>query len=454
MKINLKNFLRGYILIIFLIIFVIFFLKNIIIQNNINLEIIMTFIVIATIIVLNVVTDKKKYSLNKIFWYFSFFFMFLAPLLQYVTGYNPWGHFLSDENMLKANYSLIIWFTLYAITYKIVTKKETNNINIGKINLKNSTLNFFIVCSFFAFGIALVLIGFGNLFLRGQNQTSFDTGFVNTVISNFIRTVPVYAISYAIYYYKKNNKLNIIKIIILIVLLMCLNYPVSLSRYWIGTVYIGIALIIFGKYLKNKTFDIGIIFVFAVIFPIFQVFKWYTLNDLITGTASVNLIEVYNNADFDAYSLFVRTFEYVETFGITYGKQLLTTVLFFIPRAIWPTKSIPTGELVATSQNQLFTNLSAPLQAEGLVNIGYIGIILYAIIVAYLTKKLDIHYWERENDGTRFIDYIYPFCIGLFIFLLRGSFHPVIVLSFTFFLFMIIWKIINFIKIKIKKLKE
>ena len=154
------------------------------------------------------------------------------------------------------------------------------------------------------------------------------------------------------------------KIVILLILLLCLNFPVSLSRYWIGSVYIGIGLIAFGKYLGTKTFDIGIIFVFAVIFPIFQLFKWYTLTDLITGTTTMNLIEVYNNADFDAYSLFVRTFEYVGDFGITYGKQLFTTLLFFIPRVIWPTKSIPTGELVATAQNQFFTNLSAPLQAE------------------------------------------------------------------------------------------
>ena len=59
-------------------------------------------------------------------------------------------------------------------------------------------------------------------------------------------------------------------------------------------------------------------------------------------------------------------------------------------------------------------------------------------------------YWEQENDGTRFIDYIYPFCIGLFIFLLRGSFHPVIVFSFTFFIFIIIWKVCSIIKTKSK----
>lgn len=361
MKVNIKNIFKAYMLIIFLIIFIIFCLKSIEVEININFEIVFTFIIIATIIIMNVVTDDRKYSLNKVFWYFSFFFMFIAPLFQYITGYRQWNHYLSNENMLKANYALIIWFLLYAITYKLIKKKEKKK--IPEINLKNRTLNFFIICSFVALAIAIVLIGFKSLFVRGENQINFDTGFINTIISDFIRTIPVYAITYAIYYYKK-NRLNMFKIIILLILLLCLNFPVSLSRYWVGSVYIGIGLIAFGKYLGTKTFDIGIIFVFAVIFPIFQLFKWYTLTDLVTGTTTINLIEVYNNADFDAYSLFVRTFEYVGDFGITYGKQLFTTLLFFIPRAIWPTKSIPTGELIATAQNQAFTNLSAPLQAE------------------------------------------------------------------------------------------
>lgn len=444
MKIKLKNVLKGYILIISLFLFVILFFKfaNVQIYNK-DLELMITFIVIATIIVINVVIDNRKYSLNKVFWYFSFFFLFLAPLFQYVTEYQPWGHFLSHDNLIKTNYTLIIWFILYAITYKISkVKKKTYG---EKIQLKNSTVNFFIVCSFIALAIAVILIGFKDLFSRGNNQVDFGVGFVNVIISNFIRTIPVYALAYSLYYYKK-NKLNLFKILTLIFLLVFLNYPVSISRYWIGTVYIGIGIIAFGKLLKSKTFDVGIVFVFAVIFPLFQVFKWYTLEELFNGTATFNLATVYNNADFDAYSLLTRTFEYIDSFGITYGKQLLSSVLFFIPRIIWPTKAIPTGELIASSQNQFFTNLSAPLQAEGLINFGYIGIILYAIILAKVLKYMDVRYWEKENDGTHFIDYIYPFSLGLLIFLLRGAFHPVVVYTFTFFILLIMWKIWYIVK--------
>lgn len=443
MKINLKKLLKGIMLIISLIIFVALFLNNMVIETNVNSEIIVTFIVIATIIILNIVFDDKKYSLNKVFWYFSFFFMFLAPLLQYISGYTPWNHYLSENMMIKTNYFLIIWFICYSITY-IITKEKKYNIK-NRISLENSTLNLFLGCAFTALILAIGLIGFKNLFLRSSNQTNFDVGFMNKVVSNFLRTVPVFGLAYALYYYKI-NKINITKIILFLFFLICLNYPASLSRYWIGTVYIGIALISFGKYLKSKSFDIGIIFVFAVIFPVFQVFKWYTISDLINGTIKINLLKVYNNVDFDAYSLLIRAFEYIETFGITHCKQLLTTVFFFVPRMIWPGKSIPTGELIATAQNQVFTNLSAPLQAEGLINIGYIGIIVYSVILGFLLKKIDITYWKEENDGTRFIDYVYPFGIGLLIFLLRGSFHPVVVLSFTFFIFLIIWRIVNNIK--------
>lgn len=452
MKVKLKNVLKGYILIIGLITFVIVCLKNVNLKiYNLDFEIIVTFIVIGVVIVLNVVMDNRTYSLNKIFWYFSFFFLFLAPLFQYMTGYEVWGHKLSHDSLVKTNYTLIIWFILYAITYKFTKIKEKKEKK--EIQLKNSIVNFFIILSFIALLVAIVLIGFKELFSRSSNQVDLGVGFVNTVVSNFIRTVPVYALSYSLYYYKK-NKLNILKIIILLLLLLALNYPISTTRYWIGTVYIGIAIIAFGKLLRSKTFDIGIVFVFAIIFPLFQIFKWYTIEDLINGTATFNLATVYNNVDFDAYSILVRAFEYVNSFGITYGKQLLSSLLFFIPRAIWPTKTIPTGELIATAQNQFFTNISAPLQAEGLINFGYIGVIIYAIILAKIVKYMDVRYWEKERDGTHFIDYIYPFSLGLLIFLLRGAFHPVIVYTFTFFLLLIIWKIWCILKKQLKKHTE
>lgn len=441
MKFKLKNMLNSMILLITLVIIIFSYITNMNLLNAIKTNVIVSFILISLIVIINILTDKRKFSLNKTFWYFNFFFLFLAPFLQYISNYHMWGYYISDELHIKTNLWIIIWMLIYTFVNKVVKIENRDKKEIKEIKITKKMLNVFLVISIVALILGIALIGFSNLFERSKNNVDLGADNISGVIVSFIRTIPVYATLYAIYYYQK-NKTGILYIIILFMVTILLNYPVSITRYWIGAVYIGLMIILLRRKLKNKTFDIGMIAVFAIIFPIFQLFKWYNLSDLINGNVKIdNLINVYNNADFDAYSMFARAFLYVEKISITYGKQLFSSIFFFIPRSIWNTKAIPTGQLIAEAQNQWFTNLSCPLIAEGYMNFGYVGIIIYAVLIGIGIKYLDNLYWNKEKDIRIAIDFVYPFGIGLLIFLLRGAFHPVVVYTFSFFLFVIVWRL-------------
>ena len=452
MKFKTKDILNSMILFIVLASIIYIYIANINILNTMDKSVIISFILIGVIAIINVLSDKRTFSLNKTFWYFNLFFLFLAPLLQYISNYHMWGYDISDELHIKTNLWIIIWMLIYTFVNKVVKIEKRNKKEKREITINKKTLNIFFTISIVALIIGIALIGFSNLFLRSKNNVDLGADNISGIIIGLIRTIPVYATAYAIYYYQK-NKTGILYVIILFIITFLLNYPVSITRYWIGAVYIGLIIILLRKKLKNKAFDIGMIVVFAIIFPIFQLFKWYDLNDLIKGNIEIsNLINVYNNVDFDAYSMLARAFLYMQDFSITYGKQLFSSVFFFIPRSIWSTKAIPTGQLIAEAQGQQFTNLSCPLIAEGYINFGYIGIIIYAVLIGILIKYLDNLYWNREKYIITTIDFVYPFCIGLLIFLLRGAFHPVVVYTFSFFLFIIIWrlgsKIIENLKLK------
>ena len=181
---------------------------------------------------------------------------------------------------------------------------------------------------------------------------------------------------------------------------------------------------------------------FAILFPIFQLFKWYGINIL----TDFNLIlskfsSTYNNADFDAYSMFARGIDYVSQNGHTNGHQILASLLFLIPRAIWSDKPVPSGQFIAEAQHQFFTNLSFPLIGEGYLDFGVLGIFVFAIVFAKITSKLDYEYWHN-SDISSVIRYVYPFSFGIFIFLQRGSMQPVVVYTFAFYLFLIIFNFI------------
>lgn len=439
MKKNKINLIQTFILIIIILIIIFVYLNNLNLTTELDYKVISTFFVIALLIIINIIMDTRHFSLNKIFWYFSFFFLFFSPLIQYISGYVMWGYNI-DEYYTKANLLIIVWFLFYTISNKTYILKKEKIEKVKEINLNIKTLKVFLILSVLSFIIAIIIIGFEGLFIREKNAIRLWADNINTIITNLIRTVPVFSTLYAVYYYKKYKK-GILYVIILFLITLLLNYPVSVTRYWIGAVYIGLFLVIFKDIIKNRIFDLGMIFVFLIVFPVFQLFKWYSLENLFSDNLVFNrILGAYNNADFDAYSMFARSFSYVEIYGITYGKQLLSSLLFLIPRSIWPNKSVHTGQLIAESQGQTFTNLSCPLIAEGYINFGYLGICIYAIIIAKLIKYFDNKFWNRNNkNNITYIDFIYPFLLGLLIFLLRGAFHPVVVYIFTFYLFIILW---------------
>jgi hypothetical protein len=67
--------------------------------------------------------------------------------------------------------------------------------------------------------------------------------------------------------------------------------------------------------------------------------------------------------------------------------------LFFVPSSIWSSKPLATGIFLAdyliNNYSMWFTNLSAPLAAEGYLDFGPAGVILYACILAVFVAFLN-----------------------------------------------------------------
>jgi hypothetical protein len=89
---------------------------------------------------------------------------------------------------------------------------------------------------------------------------------------------------------------------------------------------------------------------------------------------------MFNQGHFDSYQMFMRV---ISDDIITYGKQLLTTVLFFVPRALWPGKSVGSGHFVSGLSRLSFSNISMNFFGEGYINFGYFGIMLFILLIAY-----------------------------------------------------------------------
>ena len=134
------------------------------------------------------------------------------------------------------------------------------------------------------------------------------------------------------------------------------------------------------------------------------------------------ITEAFTTLNYDAFANITVTLELISKEGFSFGYQLLGGVLFFFPRSIWTSKPISSGELVGDylveNYQYNFTNLSNSFLSESFLNFGLLGIIIFAIVLAYMLNYF-IFWLKSENYLKKTMAFY--FSIHL-IFFLRGDF--------------------------------
>jgi len=415
--------------------------------NKISPSFVFTNLIIGFTSLIMIILEARKtmYSLHLIHWLFHFSFFFIAPIIQYLHNKFMWGNLTSDDLnvLIKANILIILWQWVWIIIAIITEKKHIFKENTDEFGTQIgiSSLRFFIlfvlcVIDLFYF---VQIIGFGGLFARGSEKLFSDNSSLNQIIYNVGKSLPI-VLLVASYYQKQvkqNKKTWSFMILISAVLVLLLNFPTAVSRFWMATVYIGIILTFF-KFKSKNLFTYLLICGLLILFPILGSTRHASnLNDWI----NIMLTNGYTNniltGDYDAFSMINHTIRYIDIYGVTYGHQLLGALLFFIPRTFWESKPIGSGPTVSEGLGLSFDNISNPLISEGLINFGLPGLFIFAFLFSFATKKLDLHFW---SNGNSIFKILYPFYIGLFFFMMRGdllsTFSLTVSFSFAFFIFL------------------
>jgi len=378
---------------------------------------------------------------------FNFLFFLAAPISQ-ISSFsgieNPLfiTKFPYEENLVVYTNILIGFFNIIFLIFYIFFKKKILNNHIVKqtntFSLKILPFNILI------FTVICLLIFISSYdFIQDEFsrpswlQSKFS---ISTLLlwKKFMFFIPFATIIMCFQYFKKTNKkknnlLNIILFFIIVVLLLFwFKNPLTEKRNALGPIYISLIYLFIPRILNTNTRTISFMFFsMIVVFP---------LSAIITHS-DASLLEIYNNPmilikqmkgggitnafntlNYDAFFNFNASIDYVYKNGFSYGYQLLSGLFFFIPRSLWNSKPVSSGELIGdylVSDYEFgFTNLSNPLVSESFINFGIIGVILYPIILAYVFVKMLI--WLKSENYLKKIMAFY-FAMHL-IFFLRGDF--------------------------------
>jgi oligosaccharide repeat unit polymerase len=203
-----------------------------------------------------------------------------------------------------------------------------------------------------------------------------------------------------------------IPILLLIVLFLLANPATGMARFQAATLYLAVLLALKPHLWEKRGIVVGLLFagVFLVL-PILDKFRHFSSETAISYSTSF----IYAG-HFDGFQMFALG---LEEQIITWGRQLLGAFLFFVPRAIWANKPTSSGTFLAGSSNLDFDNISFPFFAEGYINFGILGVLLFAISIGVFAAQYDTQARRGGMNGPSLI--YYNFAGGLLFFLMRGS---------------------------------
>lgn len=177
--------------------------------------------------------------------------------------------------------------------------------------------------------------------------------------------------------------------------LLLVASPISSARYTFGTVAFAIACYFGATRTPGRARAAmgGMILAMIFLFPIADAFRTST----VTFTRSGFFGEYASNPDYDSFWQIANAWSFDQTGFVEPFRQLLGSLLFWVPRAIWPDKPTDTGILLANYRGYDFGNLSAPIWAEFLVNGGVLFVAVGFAVLGPVLASLD-----RRMAGAHF----------------------------------------------------
>lgn len=368
--------------------------------------------------------QSKPYSLNKIFYLFTLFFFGVAPYLQFQSGSAFFGSRpIQEEEYFFMNVLILLMMLIYQFVYTLFLQKKKSHTMIRIIDgftindrmrktqvlllLALAALSFFMIFRANNFSLLSMLFRGGEF-----KESTVGSQASRLIIFRLFQPLSMMCLLYYISVKQKNS--IILAMLALLTLITC--FPLGMARFSAAALYLPLLLMIVPWFKKSNLFSITFILGILIVFPFLDNFRNFS------GSSKIHLglnFDMFNQGHFDCYQNFTLV---VMGDLITFGRQLLGVFLFWIPRSVWPDKPIGSGAFIAETEGFYFSNVSCSYFAEGYINFGFLGILVFTILLAYITARLDRYYWDfvsRKKDN--YFRVIYLLMIGMLFFILRGD---------------------------------
>jgi len=316
-------------------------------------------------------------------------------------------------------------FMMVGYLYRDVRKSNNGLLGLRSIKIDRRKLKIVTILLAIISLVSASYVGYGYLHTDRGTKDFFYLPLtpIGLVMLSLARIAGFLSFLYSLINFKFSNKNSRFLFLLIGILVLYLsNNPLSTPRFIIA----GYVFILFFVFIDlHKSYRLA--FISAIL--VSQVTVFPIISELSRGDISnyfeVGPINYYmNTGDFDGFQSTMNVVALVNEMGLQFGRNLMSAVLFFIPREYWSEKSIGLGGESADNIGYTFINISSPLPAEFYADFGLLGVIVFSTLFGMLLNRFDTDY-SNSQTGTVFVKLLksIPAAVfaGYLIIIMRGS---------------------------------
>ncbi len=405
-------------------------------------------------------SDRTSYSLNQVWWIFSIIFLSAMPSAQVAAHTTPWhtGDIL-PSTMLRANCLVLaglglfegvrLWASRHFFPYPSAEAKAPTPVLARQFEVVAPII-------MLACGTALIIVlKPAGLFLRGhleQQLWKHNTTF-QLVFDKGLRGTMLWCCLTAIVLFLQ-RRLSRSSLWLILILGILFNFPMAMPRYLTLTFYLSAALAAgLPFFRKAHRLSVTLLAIMLLVAPLSSVTRYGGMDmmDRMKRPA-----EVFQSAviltDYDAWSSLCRVMQYTGEQGTTHGRQLMGVALFFVPRSVWPDKPIGSGAFLFNQLDLGFNNVACTFLAEGYINFGVVGSLVFAVLMALVIARYDSWFWRRSSHQRFSLSRLFYFvAIGMLFYMLRGDLMSSFAYTAGFAAMFVFWQAVFFWRLPRRK---
>lgn len=341
------------------------------------------------------------------FWLFAYIFMGLAPTVQLRSNEIAITTPRMDPALdMPAAVTVVVGLVAYEVGRVIAASRpgqrsvsvveardDAPPLDVNKARAVSLTLIGLLFTAYF-----VSRIGLGSLFTSRQAASTTQMGiWPDPAVRSIVDALSVYPLLIGAGAFAQIRvaadsvawrRVGLVGLLGAALLLGVVENPIVTARYVFGTVAFAIAVYLGAvrTAFRVRATMLATFGGFIFLFPLADAFRYA---GEVRSSRGGFFGEYLANGDYDAFWQIANAYDYWQAGLVVPLRQLSGSMLFWVPRAVWPNKPTDTGILLAQYRGYSFTNLSAPLWAESLVNAGIVGVLVVFVLLGYTVVRMD-----------------------------------------------------------------